>query len=409
MSDSNDNLIYLPELRRDVQLIPIKDNGRELLYFHDTLGYALPDFALHNAAGPLLALFNGRVRISDLLHQPGSELNEEELESFIDLLDQAFLLKTSSYEQRVHEIEVDFERQSIREPSLSGFSYPADPGRLKKYLDQQFTQFNPDKASGSAIHALFAPHIDMRVGIREYVESFSRLRELRPKKVLILATSHYAGYYGSFYEGTPFIGSSKSYKVPGRIFKTDTGILNQLNQNSEINGFTLCDRAHRVEHSIETHLIYLSAIWGHEFEIIPILVGGLDELFYLPSGDMGKKTDQFASELSSLFNSEEGLFTLISGDLSHVGKKFGDAVSAKMMKENVTIRDRSFIDSATNGSPEKMLSLLSEDVDSTRICGFPPLYVYLKAARCKHGELINYRWWDETERESAVSYGSILY
>lgn len=409
MSKTKEKLQFIPELRRDLQLIPISDNGRELLYFHDALGYTPSDFALYAAVKPLLTLFNGQYRISDLLKQSENELKEQDLEDFIQLLDQAFVLNTPSYDQRVEEIESGFEKRTIRESSLAGFSYPANPNRLKESLEKQFAHSNQGRANGSSFRALFAPHIDMRVGSKEYVGSFSKLRELKPKKVLILATSHYAGYYGSFYEGTPFIGSSKSYQIPGRLFKTDQLILNRLNQDSEINGFTLSDRAHRVEHSIETHLIYLSAIWDHEFEIIPILVGGLDELFYLNSGDLAKKTDRFTAELSSIFQSEEDLFTLISGDLSHVGKKFGDSVAAAEMKENVSKRDKCFIDSAINGSPDQMLDLLSEDVDSTRICGFPPLYVYLKAAQYERGELINYRWWDETERESAVSYGSILY
>ena len=409
MSESNGKPLFIPELRRDLQLIPVSDNGRELLYFHDALGYTPDDFALHSAVKPLLTLFNGRYRISDLLQQPGNEIKEEDLEGFINLLDQANVLNTPSFEQRVEEIERGFETRTIREPALSGFSYPENPDRLKESLEKQFAHSKQTGGNGSDYRALFAPHIDMRVGSKEYVDSFSKLRGLKPKKVLILATSHYAGYYGSFYEGTPFIGSLKSYQIPGRVFKTDQRILNRLNRNSGINGFTLSDRAHRVEHSIETHLIYLSAIWDHEFEIIPILVGGLDELFYLNSGDLAEKTDRFAAELRSIFQSEEDLFTLISGDISHVGKKFGDSVAASDMKESVTKRDRQFMDTATNGSPDQMLDLLSEDVDSTRICGFPPLYIFLKAAQCKRGELINYRWWDETERESAVSYGSILY
>lgn len=409
MSEPIGTTPYFPELRRDLQIIPIKDNGRELLYFHDSLGYTPADFALHAAVKPLLSLFNGHYRVSDLLNSEGSDLKTEELEDFIRLLDQACLLYTPAYDRRVQEVETNFEKQTVREPSLSGSSYPSDPLRFSEFLSRQFSGSPHNRAIRPEPRALYAPHIDMRVGSKEYVDSFSKLRGLKPKKVLILATSHYAGHYGSLYEGTPFIGSAKSYKIPGKLFKTDREILNRFNRNTAQNGFTLSDRAHRVEHSIETHLVWLSAIWDHEFEIIPILVGALDELFYHNEGDLAAKLERFAAELGSILQNERDVFTLISGDLSHVGKKFGDTQAASEMKGSVSIRDQRFIDAATNGSSQQMLDLLAEDIDSTRICGFPPLYLFLKAAHCERGELLNYRWWDETERESAVSYGSILY
>lgn len=409
MSTSNGNPIYLPELRRDLQIIPITDNGRELLYFHDSLGYTPQDFALRAAAKPLLTLFNGRYRISDLLQQPGTEIDEQELQAFIHMLDDACLLMTPTYNQRVDEVENRFEKNSVRESSMAGFVYPAETAQFKVFFDRQFDQFKDNHPAGSSYSALYAPHIDIRVGSKEYIDSFIRLKEIKPKKVLILATSHYAGNYGSFYDGFPFIGSLKTYKIPGRLFNTDRQILNRLNRNSDSNGFTLADRAHRVEHSIETHLVYMSAIWDHDFEIIPILVGSLDQLFYHQSGDLAEKTERFTAELKSILQSEDELFTFISGDLSHVGRKFGDALPASEMKEKVSTRDMLFLESAKNGSPDQLLDLLSSDVDSTRICGFPPLYIYLKAAQKSRGKLVNYEWWDEKERESAVSYGSILY
>ncbi len=413
MSNSNSNGMtdLIPELRKDLDIISVTDNGRQILYFHDTLGYAPPDFALHAAAKPLLSLFNGHYRISDLLKQNGDTIKEQDLKEFIRLLDDACLLKTSKYDQRSEEIESSFEISPVREPILAGKSYPENPAQFKSYMDKQFLRpiSMGNSTQYSTFNALYAPHIDIRVGSDVYIESFSRLKEIKPKKVLILATSHYAGNYDSFYQDYPFIGSLKSYKIPGRLFKTDQKFLTRLSENSSLNGFTLSDRAHRVEHSIETHLAYISAIWDHDFEIIPILIGSLDELFYLNTGDLAKKTEQFAKDLRSNIQGHDDLFTLISGDLSHVGKKFGDSVAASAMRETVTEKDRKFLETATTGSPDKMLDLISTDYDSTRICGFPPLYIYLKATQISRGKLINYQWWDESERESAVSYGSILY
>lgn len=410
-SNSNRTTDLIPELRSDLDIIPVTDNGQQILYFHDILGYAPPDFALHAAAKPLLSLFNGHYRIPDIIKQNGDTINEKDLKEFISLLNDAFLLKTSKYDQRAEEIESSFENSAVREPMLAGHNYPENRVQFKAFMDEQFSHLGSDKknTNHSDYNALYAPHIDIRVGSNEYIEAFSMLREVKPKKVLLLATSHYAGYYGSYYQDYPFIGSLKSFKIPGRLFKTDQKILKLLSENSSKNGFTLSDRAHRVEHSIETHLAYISAIWDHDFEIIPILIGNLDELFYLSTGELAKKTEQFTTDLRSVLQGQEDLFTLISGDLSHVGKKFGDTVNASTMRKRVSEIDQSFLEMAVSGSPDKILKLLSSDYDSTRICGFPPLYIYLKSTQTNRGKLINYQWWDESERESAVSYGSILY
>jgi hypothetical protein len=56
-----------------------------------------------------------------------------------------------------------------------------------------------------------------------------------------------------------------------------------------------------------------------------------------------------------------------------------------------------------------MLELMSRKYDPYRICGYPPLYSFLNIFPKLEGEILTYDIWDETERESGVSFGSILY
>ncbi|MDX1639028.1 MAG: AmmeMemoRadiSam system protein B, partial [Balneolaceae bacterium] len=71
--------------------------------------------------------------------------------------------------------------------------------------------------------------------------------------------------------------------------------------------------------------------------------------------------------------------------------------------------DRIFIQYAAGNNRKALLSLMKEQCDPYRICGFPPLYTFLQSASALQGEQITYDLWDETERESAVTFGSILY
>lgn len=140
---------------------------------------------------------------------------------------------------------------------------------------------------------------------------------------------------------------------------------------------------------------------------MPILVGGIDEIFYKQDGDTGKKIAAFAEQLRAM--DTDDTFYLVSGDLSHVGKKFGDSNTAGSMRPDVESFDEEFLNRATANDAQKMLEHISENYDPYRICGFPPLYTFMSSFPDLRGKSINYHWWDEYERESAVSFGSISF
>jgi MEMO1 family protein len=396
----------IPEIRYDIEIIPIQDNGRNLLYFHDPLEYLPQNFALDASVRPLLSIFSGAFTVEQVAQQLNGRITRDDLLEFIQLLDRHRVLNSQYYHSYSDLVERKFESGDKRPPSLAGESYPEDPNQLTAFLDaiieNKYAMELPDKAK-----ALYAPHIDVEIGKSQYATSFSLLKNLRPKKVIILATAHYVGHHGDFYDGYPFIGSAKKFQIPGRSFKPEMSLIDILNEKGEETGFTISDRAHRVEHSIELHLLFASAVWKHDFTILPILVSGFDELFYHPGGVLAQKIDCFSSQLKSLL--DDDTFILISGDLSHVGKKFGDTEPAQNLRKITEAFDRNFLNYSVKGQDDNLLQLISENYDATRVCGFPPLYTFLRMFPDLEGEQLNYYWWDEQERESAVSFGSILY
>lgn len=395
----------IPPIRKDLQVIPIEEDGKELLYFHDSMGYTSPNFALDRQIEPVLSLINGAYSISQIIKLLNGAMDEENLLEFVQLLDQHRVLDTKHFKVFSNRIEKDFEQSDTRLSTLAGESYPSDPDIIEAYLGEILNTGNAAKSK--RIKGLYAPHIDLRVGENQYAEAFSQISKLAPKRVVIFATSHYAGYYGDHYQSFPFIGSYKSYSLPGKTFTTDDDYINELIKISSNAGFTIKDRAHRIEHSIEIHLLFLQHIWQHSFKIVPILVSGLDELIYHNSGEQSEQMEIFSRKISQL--DDDNTFYLISGDLSHVGKKFGDPLPATQLRSDVEKVDKEFIDSALSGSPDKLLKSISSQYDETRICGYPPLYTFLKCFPGLNGKLLNYHWWDEQERESAVSFGSILF
>ncbi len=225
----NSTTAVIPPVRRDVQIIPVEDKGRELLLFYDTLKLSEPGFALDRSVEPILSLLDGRKTLKQLINYFGAGVAEDEILSFIGMLDEKLLLESEHFRKEAERIEQQFEDSDIREPALADSSYPSDPAKCSAFIDELLNEATSDSNGSATVpkKALYAPHIDLRVGSRQYAEAFSTLKNLQPKRVVILATSHYSGYYPQLYDGFPYVGSTKSYSIPGRTFKSNCYFLSQ--------------------------------------------------------------------------------------------------------------------------------------------------------------------------------------
>lgn len=399
----------IPELRRDLQIIPIKENGDSYLYFHDERGYVTSELALRRDAGQLLSLFDGQNSIRDLEPHLGDNVSKEELLEFIQFLDKHRLLASAHFRNHVLKVEKGYERSVTHKSVTSGSSYPAEPDKLKKYLDNAFADYgNDNSVDTDNAKALYAPHIDPRVALESYVKAFAPIRNLKPKRIIILATSHYAGLYPDIYKDSPFGLVDKDFELPLGTIKRDQEAIDEL-LNIDNSGITSQDRAHRMEHSIELHLLFLSYLWDHNYKIVPFVMRGFEDLYYMEDGHLGQQLTNLSKLLKKKFGDDEDTFFLISGDLAHFGKKFGDDVPASTMFDEVESFDRKFLEFGSKNDQRSMLDLMKEEMDPYRICGFPPLYTFLRTMPELKGEILSYDLWDQRERDSAVTFGSILY
>ncbi|MEO9886152.1 MAG: AmmeMemoRadiSam system protein B [Balneola sp.] len=400
----------IPNLRYDIQRIPVQENGQSFIYFYDQLGYASPNFALPTDAEPVLSLIDGSRSVADIIKFTTNEVSKEQILGYARFLDENGLLNSEYFSEHSELIESEYEKSNTHHSITAGSSYPSDPEKLTLFLNEAFEN-NEILDPVHSAKALFAPHIDLRFGMSSYAKAFSSIRTLKPTRVFILATSHYSGLYNDVYANKPFIFSRKDFNVPNGLVKADQktiSLIKEQTTHDEIFGTSFQDRAHRIEHSIELHLLFLNYIWKHDFEIIPILVGNFDELFYVKDGFLAHQIEAFTYLLNQQFNDEDTFF-LISGDLAHFGKKFGDQNAAASMINKAQAFDESFLEVGADNDSETMLKIISSNYDPYRICGFPPLYTFMNAFPRLRGDILSYDIWDETERESAVSFGSILY
>lgn len=400
----------IPGVRREISFVPVTQNGDSYLYVHDMMGYVPDDLALNAQVQTLLSLFDGRRSVEDLKPFLGEDVTTDHLLEFVQFLDENRILNSAFLEGYREKVESGYESSQTHESVTAGGSYPADPEELRALLEDAFEEHGGgDSRESGPVRALYAPHIDPRVSLDVYAGAFSRIADQRPSRVVMLATSHYAGLYPERYENYPYILVNKDYGMPNGLVQADREALERLAEAGEELGVTTDDRAHRMEHSIELHLVFLNHLWDHGFRIVPILVNGFDELYYHEQGFLGKSVSGFSEMLREEFAGAEDTLFLVSGDLAHVGKKFGDDRAAESMFDEIRSFDARFLDHAVENRCGDMLAQMKEEFDPYRICGFPPLYTLMHTLPDLRGELINYEIWDEQERESAVSFGSIAY
>lgn len=414
MSKKPDTHLYsdpnlpVPPLRYDISLIPIINEGEELILIHDPMQYAGSNIAFTADMAQFLSLFDGRNTLGQIYKRyfKKSDLSISDLTGFVTQLDGNRVLHSPYFRLFSEQAEQKFEESDFRMASCTGSCYPPDKEKLRLWLD---TAFNGTTLNSSApLKALYAPHIDYKVGMNTYVKAFKELRRVKPKRVVIIGTSHYAGYYGRFYDDRPFVLSFKEQITPLGSLKVGADTIEKINGlKPDEYGISLNDRAHRVEHSIELHTVMSQYIWGNDVEILPVLVGSLDEFMLYPQGNQGKQLRNMGSFIRSL--DDGNTFFLISGDQAHFGKKFGDIKPARAMLKAVKSFDETYLERAAKGNAEDLTVLMNDHDDQYRICGYPPLMLYLQAFPDAKGEVIDYEFWDEYERESGVTFAAIGY
>ncbi len=404
---TNANQAVYP-LREDLQLMPVYQNGTSFYLFVDSIGITPEDMMIPKDLLPILGLFNGVHTLSEIYnkHLKKSGLPLENLLQFVTRLDENRILNSPYFKAYQQEKISAFENSTIRKPSCIGSCYPESKEDLINYFDQQFNLYGQEQ--DESIKALYAPHIDYRVGFRTYAKGFSKIRNHKPKKVCIIGTSHNSGFYEQTYHNKPFIVSSKQFESPlGCTSLWESGY-NLLSKHAGVEyGISLEDRAHEYEHSIELHAVICQYLFGSDIEVLPIIVSGLDEYMYYKDGNQGKQISKVAELLKQI--DDEDIFWLISGDQTHFGRKFGDIKAAKDMISESEKFDEHYLNFACSNDFEALYNIMHETEDKLRVCGFPPLALFLSAFPNLRGNLVDRYVWNEKETESAVSFAAIAY
>lgn len=356
-----------------------------------------------------VGLFDGRRTLRDIQaesmrHVGGELLPLEWLTALVAKLDETFFLDSPRFNAYL--------TSPVREPSCIG-CYEEDPQALRQQLQELFTGSGGPglpmtKEPDGQLRAALIPHIDYQRGGRTFAWGFKEVFERTDASLfVIIGTSHYSGHR--------FTLTRKDFKTPLGIARTDQGYVDRLVHHYGAGLFDDELMAHLPEHSIELEVVFLQYLYEGRrlFRIVPLVVGSFQDC--IESG--GRAPADFADirrMIESLRRAEaetrEPICYIISGDLAHIGPKFGDpcAVGEPLLSDS-RARDQAILRQTEAADPAGYFGVIAGESDRRRICGLPPTYTTLEALRPSRGQVLHYDQYVEPRGFESVSFASVAF
>ena len=227
-----------------------------------------------------------------------------------------------------------------------------------------------------------------------YAPAFNALRGSTSELFVLIGTSHY-------WSDRPLILTEKHFSTPLGLVETDRPLVDRLRMEPGT------DLPHKPEHSLELHIVILQhVLQGRPFQILPILVGGIDAEDAAAREHLAQAGRRVREAVDA---SGKSATWLISGDLAHVGLKFGDETPADAMLLDVNAHDRELVALLEGADIEGYHQVIARDQEAFRVCGHAPTIVALEALRPAWGKLLAYDVWDDRDTQSAVSFATMAF
>jgi MEMO1 family protein len=397
-----------PRLRPGLAAAPTPDDATKfMLWDNHRITHRIALLRHHELA--LAPLFDGRSTLQDVQRNAqqkngGIIAPLDELAELAERLDQALLLDSPRLYAYLD--------GPVREPACLG-SYHADPDRLREQLSELFagpggpgmpTGLPPDR--NGSLRAVLVPHMDYTRGGTVYGHGFRELFDNTSAKVfVIIATSHYSRSRYSL--------SRQTFLTPLGGVETDLEYVDRIAAIYGDDAFA-DPFAHFPEHSIELEVVLLQYLYEKHrpFRIVPLLVGSFGDA--VEEKETPESQEDIARMVAALqaaeAAAEEEVCYIISGDLAHIGPKFGDQspVQAAQLERSQS-QDQLLMQCAEAADGDGYFRAIAAERDERRICGLPPTWTTLAAAAPSRGRLLSYKQFVHREGFESVSFASMAF
>lgn len=396
----------LPKIRTDIALMKHVHGEDEYILMYDPLRYSRAPMILALHAIKLLDCLQREVsvtceEIADIAYE-GQVEAEAILDVIAQMSDRCFLFDEVFHDTK-SVMDQAFRESTIRDPFCLGTVYPEQRDSVISMLDEYKKSISV--RTTSQLSGIIIPHVELAEGKQVYASVLRALEASEaPELVVLFATSHYGG------EGR-FIFTEKDFVTPLGTTKTDKAFVEHVFDKAML-PLTKDDSQHRYDHSIELVLLLLQYTYGSSsFSLLPILVNGMHDRFSFaehPNDDGIDEITRIINEYCATINRR--VLFVSSGDLSHIGRKFGDADQAQSLKPDITIHDQALMKALCDNDANAFFARIANTADHSRVCGCSPNYMLLQSMNSvQQAELLSYQWWDQPDTASAVSFCSIAY
>jgi AmmeMemoRadiSam system protein B len=299
----------------------------------------------------------------------------------------------------------------VRRPACIG-CYQGDPAALREQLGRLFTGPGgpglPEQTRADAgLRAALVPHMDFARGGATYAFGFKEIAERADASLfVIVGTSHYSPHR--------FTLTRKHFRTPLGVVETDGAFIDRLVQ---FYGDGLFDdelMAHLPEHSIELEVVLLQYLFEGKrpIRIVPLVVGPFHDCV------VGHKEPSSCNDIRRMIaalqfaerETSERVCYLISGDLAHIGPKFGDGEPvAEPLLTHSKAQDDAILQKTESADPAAYFRVIADEEDERRICGLPPTYTVLEAVRPSRGRVLHYGRYIHPQGFESVSFASVAF
>jgi AmmeMemoRadiSam system protein B len=222
---------------------------------------------------------------------------------------------------------------------------------------------------------------------------------------VIVATSHYSA--------ERFILSRQHFETPLGVVDTDTEYVDRIAAHFG-EGLFEDPLAHVPEHSIELEVVLLQFLLAgrRPFKIVPLLTGSIHDR--VRGREDPAEAPDIAKMVAALRAAElgcaESVCYLISGDLAHIGPKFGDKQRAEEpWLEESRQKDAAILKALETADPREFFGVVAGENNRRRICGLSPTWLTLEVTRPKFGTVLHYQQFAHPQGKESVSFAAAAF
>jgi AmmeMemoRadiSam system protein B len=222
---------------------------------------------------------------------------------------------------------------------------------------------------------------------------------------VIIGTSHHSSQR--------FTLTRKAFATPLGITPIDQDFIDRLVRHHGPGLFDDELGAHLPEWSIELEVVFLQYLYEgcRPIRIVPLVVGSFQDC--VASGCAPTQREEINRMVQALRRAEaetpEPICYIISGDLAHIGPRFGDPDLSRSFLERSRAQDQAILQQIEAANPQGYFGLIVGEKDRRRICGLPPIYTALEALRPARGRVLHYDQYVHPRGHESVSFASAAF